>query len=128
MVSSSLRSEDSLTLSSCSRPTASRRSSWMKGTRTNGSCPRQWPSCSGDCRRCGLGWRGRVPAEPKRRGTLPRHPDRKSTRLNSSHDQISYAVFCLKKKKVNIKPDSDLASKGVGAQVCNHSLGTTLSL
>src|SRR3989440_9001246 len=25
--------------------------------------------------------------------------DRKSTRLNSSHDQISYAVFCLKKKK-----------------------------
>src|SRR2546428_3793676 len=33
----------------------------------------------------------------------PRKPsiraDRKSTRLNSSHDQISYAVFCLKKKK-----------------------------
>src|SRR2546421_7138640 len=28
--------------------------------------------------------------------------DRKSTRLNSSHDQISYAVFCLKKKKNNI--------------------------
>src|SRR2546430_3872434 len=26
-------------------------------------------------------------------------PDRKSTRLNSSHSQISYAVFCLKKKK-----------------------------
>src|SRR2546428_7327540 len=26
--------------------------------------------------------------------------DRKSTRLNSSHDQISYAVFCLKKKNV----------------------------
>src|SRR5206468_9547453 len=31
---------------------------------------------------------------------VPRRPerDRKSTRLNSSHDQISYAVFCLKKK------------------------------
>src|SRR5206468_13106926 len=29
--------------------------------------------------------------------------DRKSTRLNSSHDQISYAVFCLKKKKKKIK-------------------------
>src|SRR5216683_4525254 len=29
--------------------------------------------------------------------------DRKSTRLNSSHDQISYAVFCLKKKKKNKK-------------------------
>src|SRR2546421_3981832 len=33
-----------------------------------------------------------------RGGLLPRE-DRKSTRLNSSHDQISYAVFCLKKKK-----------------------------
>src|SRR5688572_30848002 len=29
--------------------------------------------------------------------------DRKSTRLNSSHSQISYAVFCLKKKKTCIK-------------------------
>src|SRR3989442_9739873 len=29
----------------------------------------------------------------------PRHIDRKSTRLNSSHVRISYAVFCLKKKK-----------------------------
>src|SRR5689334_24121705 len=29
--------------------------------------------------------------------------DRKSTRLNSSHSSISYAVFCLKKKKTNIK-------------------------
>src|SRR3712207_8713442 len=29
----------------------------------------------------------------------PAHPDRKSTRLNSSHANISYAVFCLKKKK-----------------------------
>src|SRR2546429_3908968 len=28
--------------------------------------------------------------------------DRKSTRLNSSHGYISYAVFCLKKKKINI--------------------------
>src|SRR5438105_5418206 len=28
-----------------------------------------------------------------------RHQDRKSTRLNSSHEWISYAVFCLKKKK-----------------------------
>src|SRR2546427_7359660 len=30
--------------------------------------------------------------------------DRKSTRLNSSHSQISYAVFCLKKKKINNTP------------------------
>src|SRR5256886_12315536 len=34
------------------------------------------------------------------RGDVPREfEDRKSTRLNSSHSQISYAVFCLKKKK-----------------------------
>src|SRR6266511_5755900 len=30
---------------------------------------------------------------------IPPSPDRKSTRLNSSHVKISYAVFCLKKKK-----------------------------
>src|SRR5215468_7555998 len=35
---------------------------------------------------------------PTRRGRA-RHQDRKSTRLNSSHITISYAVFCLKKKK-----------------------------
>src|SRR5256886_4300065 len=35
--------------------------------------------------------------------TLPsRTQDRKSTRLNSSHSQISYAVFCLKKKTIRI--------------------------
>src|SRR5688572_31399397 len=32
--------------------------------------------------------------------------DRKSTRLNSSHSQISYAVFCLKKKKKQTDPKS----------------------
>src|SRR5258708_26457325 len=32
--------------------------------------------------------------------------DRKSTRLNSSHQIISYAVFCLKKKKINKKQNS----------------------
>src|SRR5256886_4826942 len=31
----------------------------------------------------------------------PKNVDRKSTRLNSSHSQISYAVFCLKKKKLD---------------------------
>src|SRR5258708_29415684 len=36
-----------------------------------------------------------------------RHKDRKSTRLNSSHQIISYAVFCLKKKKTpRSKPQS----------------------
>src|SRR5256886_10093963 len=32
--------------------------------------------------------------------------DRKSTRLNSSHSQISYAVFCLKKKKITTLPST----------------------
>src|SRR5688572_33306840 len=36
--------------------------------------------------------------------------DRKSTRLNSSHSQISYAVFCLKKKKDNIVTHSRLTT------------------
>src|SRR2546428_5402283 len=34
--------------------------------------------------------------------------DRKSTRLNSSHDQISYAVFCLKKKKISLSSSTIL--------------------
>src|SRR5438309_5424783 len=47
---------------------------------------------------------------PKKKGGATRQavaplvfsaPDRKSTRLNSSHSSISYAVFCLKKKKKN---------------------------
>src|SRR5206468_12466645 len=37
--------------------------------------------------------------------------DRKSTRLNSSHDQISYAVFCLKKKTKNITEDICVSSQ-----------------
>src|SRR5260221_3520198 len=37
-------------------------------------------------------------------GQLIAHIDRKSTRLNSSHTVISYAVFCLKKKKYNQVP------------------------
>src|SRR3712207_8942447 len=32
--------------------------------------------------------------------------DRKSTRLNSSHANISYAVFCLKKKIIDVSPDT----------------------
>src|SRR2546427_3340674 len=34
--------------------------------------------------------------------------DRKSTRLNSSHSQISYAVFCLKKKKKDMQRQSSI--------------------
>src|SRR2546421_9743622 len=53
-----------------------------------------------------LGRRGLVQRRGVWRAVLPQAianrlaaRDRKSTRLNSSHDQISYAVFCLKKKK-----------------------------
>src|SRR2546422_3052608 len=54
------------------------------------------------------------PAQPGDRGScvscpaassLPDRKDRKSTRLNSSHGYISYAVFCLKKKKKNNKKE-----------------------
>src|SRR2546430_3953809 len=41
--------------------------------------------------------------------------DRKSTRLNSSHSQISYAVFCLKKKKI-VRRNSDGDGHYVGDQ------------
>src|SRR2546430_12413097 len=47
---------------------------------------------------------GRRVASPHYADPRLRKQDRKSTRLNSSHSQISYAVFCLKKK--NIPPHS----------------------
>src|SRR5690349_23898792 len=43
----------------------------------------------------GMRWRGDQPVCAR--------PDRKSTRLNSSHVEISYAVFCLKKKKTTMR-------------------------
>src|SRR3712207_7456116 len=47
------------------------------------------------------GGRRRGGAQEQRRHT-PEGQDRKSTRLNSSHANISYAVFCLKKKKMTL--------------------------
>src|SRR5476649_3023444 len=41
----------------------------------------------------------------------PKGPDRKSTRLNSSHTVISYAVFCLKKKKKNYDTKKQIKKK-----------------
>src|SRR2546428_2985127 len=65
------------------------RSAGGGGRRGRGACPRRGASRRllhpGPCHRP--------------RGPGPPRKDRKSTRLNSSHDQISYAVFCLKKKK-----------------------------
>src|SRR3712207_7375106 len=48
-------------------------------------------------RQLGLG-NGRIGDDPPQVFRRLRRPDRKSTRLNSSHANISYAVFCLKKK------------------------------
>src|SRR5574340_1245753 len=68
-------------------------------------CPFVWTSLTGwSSKRCpGIGFLSRGDreigvlrnVEPP---TRPRLEDRKSTRLNSSHQKISYAVFCLKKK------------------------------
>src|SRR2546421_9655783 len=51
---------------------------------------------------CGGPGAGYLYVAPRLQQKLEPKVDRKSTRLNSSHDQISYAVFCLKKKKKNI--------------------------
>src|SRR5947209_12210091 len=45
------------------------------------------------------------------RSLTGRRKDRKSTRLNSSHANISYAVFCLKKKKKTNTPTKNMNSK-----------------
>src|SRR3989442_7395700 len=55
-------------------------------------CPPQ-PDVLTRCERARLG------SAIRSEGTPETCPDRKSTRLNSSHVRISYAVFCLKKKK-----------------------------
>src|SRR5690606_41704156 len=69
---------------------------------------RRPPRTRGRCDRAGPGSGGRRPAWRERPLRRPGSPgsgrgqvarDRKSTRLNSSHVKISYAVFCLKKKK-----------------------------
>src|SRR2546429_2948403 len=54
---------------------------------------------------------GRADRHDRGPGLVRQHrADRKSTRLNSSHGYISYAVFCLKKKKkkstITLRPDS----------------------
>src|SRR5690554_7608481 len=59
---------------------------WRTTPRWRGPCPHSLRRCCGTC--C---------TECSRCDEIP--GDRKSTRLNSSHVRISYAVFCLKKKK-----------------------------
>src|SRR2546430_11081463 len=59
-----------------------------------------------------------------RRGLAPeeaRYADRKSTRLNSSHSQISYAVFCLKKKNT---PHSKCLATAPAGEMINLTLAS----
>src|SRR5206468_10216929 len=77
---------------------------WARGRRRR----RSGPACAGtyegrarSAERRREPARSRQPARPAADRAGCRERDRKSTRLNSSHDQISYAVFCLKKKKKN---------------------------
>src|SRR5437868_12537132 len=87
----------------CSRPLRdlhsfpTRRSSDLRTT----SCvvSTLWSAVGDFCHPCSwtCGSRGRF--APVSFRTTRLNPDRKSTRLNSSHVSISYAVFCLKKKK-----------------------------
>src|SRR2546429_6649799 len=57
--------------------------------------------CAAELRRWTSRLSQRDKAGPKKPMTESEKKDRKSTRLNSSHGYISYAVFCLKKKKKN---------------------------
>src|SRR5689334_24479940 len=51
------------------------------------------------------------------------HQDRKSTRLNSSHSSISYAVFCLKKKKKHTKDTTAHTSIQFNSTNATHTIG-----
>src|SRR2546422_5733316 len=73
------RSSDLRAVSAIGSP----RPSWMSREERNRACPPSWY----------------VPTSKETRVR-----DRKSTRLNSSHGYISYAVFCLKKKKIHVDP------------------------
>src|SRR5947209_11724533 len=57
-------------------------------------------------------------------GLCPGPGDRKSTRLNSSHANISYAVFCLKKKK-EPKPEARAADRETNSSARRHTYVTT---
>src|SRR2546430_7200318 len=59
---------------------------------------------------------------------LQRREDRKSTRLNSSHSQISYAVFCLKKKKERVLLVASLGrtSAHTFPTICDDRVPTSL--
>src|SRR2546430_7862229 len=82
---------------------------------------RRAPRREGRERNGGFGWVGgrhRFRDRQGRRGARTHGQDRKSTRLNSSHSQISYAVFCLKKKKQSPIPNSSHIQTPDTLRVC----------
>src|SRR5438309_9042589 len=72
--------------------------------------------------------RGRIHHDAHVPGVVAGSSDRKSTRLNSSHSSISYAVFCLKKKKNNFDhqvncrgtPETSVNSFRFAVVACNN--------
>src|SRR6266550_8366084 len=64
----------------------------------------------------------RAPRARRRRSAPPR--DRKSTRLNSSHGYISYAVFCLKKKKTTDLCLTEPSNSKIHAHIAYNVAGT----
>src|SRR5256885_9201955 len=66
--------------------------------------------------------RGCLSPSPRSRPHSGRGGDRKSTRLNSSHLVISYAVFCLKKKKIKPAHHSPPTDDLVRADACLRSV------
>src|SRR5256886_12925782 len=63
-----------------------------------------------------------APSQGNLTHSLPLIRDRKSTRLNSSHSQISYAVFCLKKKKNNHQDSACPFDSNSPAHARHHTL------
>src|SRR5438874_7904315 len=89
-----------LQLNSCAEtvpspiPRAGRRSKGLRGCKRRVWTDGRHEQLPGDNRARSIGWQ-----EIRRWRSRECCEDRKSTRLNSSHVEISYAVFCLKKKK-----------------------------
>src|SRR5438876_3500040 len=86
----------------------------MKQRNSNWGCPRI-------AQQIALAFRIQIDKDVVRRILAQRYRDRKSTRLNSSHPSISYAVFCLKKKKT-IKKNKKLFTKNRSKVGGEHSL------
>src|SRR3989442_10633056 len=85
---------------------------FFSSRRRHTRCGRDWSSdvCSSDLEE--LVPRQREAEESGREQPRRRERDRKSTRLNSSHVRISYAVFCLKKKKKTQTATGKIEKKG----------------